>query len=287
MGVLADTIESIETDLLGRRSLSFKISTKRSGWEPSGSCWRCASVVGPHEVDGDGCASCRGEKLAWERALCVGAYESHVRDAVRELKFNAWRRTGRELGAHLGEQIREALAQSVVDADEALIVPVPMTLRRRLARRVDHTLVLAQAASRRSGVRIAPLLSARGRPEQVGLSATARKENIRGAFRASKHAARILERSPRVRVLIVLDDVRTTGATLTHACRVVSRITEGVPGAPELGKRSIWMAAAAIAGDSARRDGIGGGGSRVLAQDRRPGEEIDQELERADLTLNG
>lgn len=287
MGVLADTLESIETELLGRTALSFKIATSRNRWEPTPTCWRCASIVGPHEIDGDGCATCRGSKLAWERAICVGGYESHIRDAVRELKFHAWRRTGRELGSEIGARIREALDSSGIDPREAMIVPVPMTFRRRLARRVDHTSVLALSASKRSGVRIAKLISARGRPEQVGLSATARKANMRGAFRASSRAPKILRRDPKVRVLIVLDDVRTTGATLTHACRVVRTLWDGVQGTSGGERGSIWIAAAAVAGDSTRRKGAEEGKPTVSAQDRQAGKEIDQELERVDLTLKG
>lgn len=283
MGVLAKTLESIETDLLGRTSLSFGIAVKRQGWEPGASCWRCATSVGPHEVDGDGCGSCRGKKLAWERAVRVGTYDAPVRDAVRELKFHTWRRTGRELGAALGERIAEALKQGNVEPREALIVPVPMTFRRRMARRVDHTMVLAQSASRVCGTPIAPILAARGRPEQVGLSATARAANMRGAFRASPGAKRILKRADRVRVLIVLDDVRTTGSTLTQACRAARQISEALTGAD----RAIWTAVAAVAGDSSRRPEGDSGGAVLVAQERHSGEEIDQELESVGLTLKG
>jgi len=215
-------LDELETDLLGRRALAFDAHARRLAWapeDPDASCWRCAESVGAHECDGDGCAACRSHALAWDQAIRLGAYdEAPIRDAIVGLKYNAWRRTGVELGAALGRRLAPSLDAVGADRKGVLLVPVPMPWRRRLGRGVDHTQVLARAAAETGGFRVARLLHARNHPPQVGLSATDRTRNTRHAFRlrgSSRWRSRCLLG---VRVLIVVDDVKTTGSTMGHAC---------------------------------------------------------------------
>ena len=55
----------------------------------------------------------------------------------------------------------------------------------------------------------------RNTPSQKALSAAARKENVRGAFRVRSTAA------PKGRSILLVDDVMTTGATAHEAARVL------------------------------------------------------------------
>lgn len=251
-----------ETDLLGLRAVSFARWARATGWRPDrfgDFCWRCAGSVSPYETDGNGCGSCRDKSLAWDRAARLGLYRGGVRDAVTELKFGRWRRTGAELGAAMGERLADLLGAGGFEPSEAAIVPVPASWRRRMARGVDHTSVLARAAGRRASVPVIRGLSRRHSPPQVGLSATARAANIRGVFRATPALERRVSQGPGLRVVVVLDDVRTTGATMTAACRAVRRIIGR--------KREIWALTAVVASDRrADRADTGDTGSEAPAR---------------------
>lgn len=236
----------IEHDLLGVRSISFARWARATGWRadaPDEFCWRCAGSVGPHETDGLGCATCRDRRLAWDRAgrLCV--YASGARAAVIDLKFGRWRRTGTELGRAMGERLAHMMGAGAVDPAEALIIPVPSSWRRRMERGVDHARVLARAAGAETGVALAEGLVRRHARPQVGLSATARAQNIRGVFQARRSLGR---RASSARVLVVLDDVRTTGATLTAACRAVRRAVGKSP--------QIWVLTGCVVCDRGRAE---------------------------------
>lgn len=247
---LAGVASSLESDLLGVRAASFRRWADAIGWtrDAAGSfCWRCAGTVGPYECDGGGCADCRGKRLAWNRALRLGRYESGLRAGVMELKFGRWRRTGREIGRELGSAIAGELASGGVRPEEAVLVPVPMSWRRRMGRGIDHTGVLARAASGVSGVPVLRLLVRAHRRQQVGLSATARAANVRGSFIPARRSGAL---PGRVRVVIVLDDVRTTGATMTAACRAIRPLIGSSP--------EVWGAVACVADE---RDGPEGSGA--------------------------
>jgi predicted amidophosphoribosyltransferase len=236
----------LEEDLLGVRSMSFARWAARTGWSPDGFgafCWRCAESVGPHEVSGDGCGSCRERRLAWDRAIRLSVYAGGPRAAVTELKFGRWRRTGIDLGRAMGARLRDTMDTGGFGPKEVVLMPVPTSWRRRMARGVDHARVLACAAGAEAGVRVVAGLARRHTPPQVGLSATARAANIRGAFRAREGLSR---RVDGVRAVIVIDDVRTTGATMTVACRAVRSVIGP--------KREIWSLVATVASTRRARE---------------------------------
>jgi len=97
-----------------------------------------------------------------------------------------------------------------------LIVPIPLSRRRQAARGYNQAVELAIPVHRRLGIAIDPhaLRRARDTPPQLGLSASARRLNVRGAFVGDP--ARLAGRH-----VALLDDVMTTGATLTAATRAV------------------------------------------------------------------
>lgn len=243
-------LESIETDLLGRTTLAFDLWAQRTGWTPDAPeayCWRCAGSVGPHEVDGEGCADCRAKTLPWDRALRLGTYRDDLRDEVIALKFNRWRPGGRGLGEFLGNMLTEQMQRAQLTPEQVRLVPIPTHPIRRITRGVDHTQVLARAAAEASGCRVSRALRARYRPEQVGLSATARAANIRNAFEPRSRVQR-----EGVRVWVLIDDVRTTGATFVAASKALRR---AISGRGETGEKSeIWICSVAVSGARSRRD---------------------------------
>ena len=270
-------LESVETELIGRRGVSFSIAARMQQWKPepgTAVCWRCAQSVGQYETDGDGCATCRGNKLPWSRAMRLGRYDGIIRDAVLDLKFRRWRLTGKQLGEAFGVEIADRLDALGLRPEEVLISPIPMTRRRRIRRGIDHTLVLAQGVSRSSGIRVVELLRARNRAEQIGLSATDRTKNMRGAFFVPGSSQRRLKKlmKEEIRAILVLDDVRTTGATLEEGCRVLNRAIVEFCGEfrPE-----IWAGSVALAGDE-RKGGPAGNGRDELST---KGGEIEQEVD--------
>ena len=256
-----NAVEQFEKVWLGVRERAFGRQAALTGWSPDerGSyCWRCGTGVGAYETDGDGCAWCRRKRLAWDRCLRLGAYEGILRDGLLALKLEQWRRTGADIGRLMGEAIRDELERQGIDPGRAEIVPVPMSFRSRMKTGVDHTLVLARAAS---GVCRAPvravLRSVHG-PGQAGLAASERAKNIRGRIRPRRGA-----RLSAGTVTVVLDDIRTTGATMREACKAVRRVREEMEPAEDReriegpGGELIWAVIAGVTPPPERRRGSG------------------------------
>jgi predicted amidophosphoribosyltransferase len=201
-------------------------------------CDRCGAGVGVGEADEFGCAECRGRRFPWERLVRLGAYAAPLDEWVREIKFSAERRTARALGTALGRRLRDAGA---LRAGAVAVVPVATPWIRRVRRGVDHTSSLARAASGELGAACRRALRARERPSQRSLPPSGREANVRGVFRA-----RWRRSWGEPGVIVVIDDVATSGSTLRAACRALR--ASAPTGA------TLWAATVARAEDPGRRD---------------------------------
>jgi predicted amidophosphoribosyltransferase len=146
------------------------------------------------------------------------------------------------LGDRLAASVVELLTARRVPLDEPVIlVPVPSASTAVRERGFDATAALAKRAVRRLSaerpVRTAGLLAQhRGLADQSGLDAAERSANLRGGLRLrrsgwfpgnpGKAAAR-----PDGPALVVVDDLVTTGASLTEAARCLAEAGFEVLGA--------------------------------------------------------
>jgi len=164
------------------------------------------------------CAACRRRPPAFERLVAPWSYRPPLREVVRALKFGRLAHLGERLARPLGAELRAAgLAGAGPPACQA-VVPVALHWRRRLARGYDQAARIAAPLAGELGLSFHPaLVRVRGTPPQTGLARSARRANVRGAFRVRRsEAGRVAGR----RVLLV-DDVTTTGATLDDAARAL------------------------------------------------------------------
>ena len=147
------------------------------------------------------------------RARAVARYDSVMRDMVRDLKFHD-RHDARKL---FGRWLTQAGLDLLADTD--ILVPIPLHRLKLLKRRFNQSAILAAELARCSGHRTAPMALKRTRATapQFGLTAAQRQTNVRGAFCVpARHRGEIKGR----RVLLI-DDVITTGATVTAATRAL------------------------------------------------------------------
>lgn len=106
----------------------------------------------------------------------------------------------------------------------AVLVPVPSAPAAVRARGHDHARRLAREAARRSGLRARPLLvPQRAVADQAGLDAPSRVANLAGALGARGRLDGL--------VVVIVDDVVTTGATLVEAARALRAAGAHVHGA--------------------------------------------------------
>ncbi len=118
-----------------------------------------------------------------------------------------------------GQWMARAGRELLAEADA--LVPVPLHWRRLWGRRFNQLATLAGAIFRLSGVPVLhdALARVRATPQQVGLSKSARTDNVQGGFRV------LADKKAEVagRRLVLIDDVLTSGATVDTCARALLR----------------------------------------------------------------
>jgi ComF family protein len=158
------------------------------------------------------CPRCRRGGYLFSAARAAGDYEGTLRDILHAFKYDS----RRSLAHPLGVMLRTSGADLLADAH--CVVPVPLHPWRRLRRGFNQ----AEALALQIGLPMRRALwRRRATAPQTGLHAAARRRNVSGAFTLSPFETRE-SRQTRLadRVVVLVDDVRTTGATL-NACAAV------------------------------------------------------------------
>ena len=211
--VLPDVCPGCQTDLPRSLGLCQACSQKLLAQVALSYCPRCGATIGPHaSLRDDGCRACPTVLPRFSRVVRLGPYADPLRSMVRQLKYR--RLPSRcPLGPMLAQAVRTQLGDELpLD----LVMSVPMHWRRRLSRGLDHARLLARMLAGPLDLPLGhELIRTRLTPEQVRLSRTRRRENVRGSFELTD--TRTVEGA---RVLLV-DDVTTTGATADEAARTL------------------------------------------------------------------
>ena len=151
----------------------------------------------------------------YDKARAAFVYQESAAALIKKLKF-----ADRPELVHLLAGFMVAAGQDVLPAN-ALSVPVPLHRRRLLWRRFNQAAELCRAVSRRTGHGILYEAVDRVRPtrQQIGLTRAGRKRNLAGAFAVAETMQALIKG----RVLVLVDDVLTTGATVEAVSRVLKR----------------------------------------------------------------
>jgi ComF family protein len=153
------------------------------------------------------CPRCRRARRQIDRARAIGAYDGALRSIVHALKYEGRRSLARPLGRLMRERGADVLAGA------ACAIPVPLHPSRRRHRGFNQAADLA----RHLGIpAVHALRRVRATATQTGLPAGRRHRNVRDAFAATRAAASLAGA-----IVVLVDDVSTTGATLEACARTL------------------------------------------------------------------
>lgn len=110
------------------------------------------------------------------------------------------------------------LARHLSKKDAVLIIPIPLSKERERARGFNQSLLVAESALAQLGhgvISTSALIRSRNTTPQTSLLRAERLTNILGAFTISDSVSIIGKK------IILLDDVTTTGATLSEAKKIL------------------------------------------------------------------
>jgi ComF family protein len=191
-------------------------------------CGKCSLPL--PDTDEAECDDCRRRPVPWDSAIAALEYAFPSDQLVRRFKFSRNLACGRLLA----EELTRSIAGRCLQWPDA-IVPVPLHRLRYFTRSFNQSELLARYAGRHLRIPVYSGILRRCRRTRAhsGLDAISRRINIKGAFRCKLAPWQ----RDCLRHIALVDDVLTTGATLSECTRALR--SEGID------QVSVWVAARA------------------------------------------
>ena len=168
----------------------------------------CSACALPLQDGSPLCGRCLKRRPGFDAAWASFTYGGALERLLPRLKFHA------DLAA--GAMLASLMASNPPSFSADVLVPVPLHRKRLAERGYNQALELARPLARSVGLPVRPALLQRVRATtaQTGLSGAERRRNLRDAFATrGKVPARVL----------LVDDVMTTGTTLTACAEALKR----------------------------------------------------------------
>ena len=176
-------------------------------------CPRCGRDASRYAIVEGVCPDCQGKEIYFDRIARSGVYREALQQMILSFKKG---RT--ELDLTLGFLANSALHGSSFAGEIEFFVPVPLHWSRRLVRGYNQSLVLTRKlkhATAKINTELVRIRRTKSQPAMV--SATARVRNVAGAF-AVRYGHKLAGRK-----ICLVDDIKTTGATLNECAKTLKK----------------------------------------------------------------
>ena len=171
-------------------------------------CMRCGKKL---QEEGEYCAECARKEHTYIRGRALYEYTSAAQSVYR-FKYGG----RQEYADWFGEQIAEYLGGFIEKIKPDGLVPIPLHKSRRRRRGYNQAELLARAVGSRLNLPVYDklLVRVKNTVPLKQLNAAERENNLKKAFNVTQNDVKL-------KVLIIIDDIYTTGSTIEEAAKVL------------------------------------------------------------------
>jgi ComF family protein len=178
-------------------------------------CDKCSEPFEGSITSAFTCANCAHRTIYFDAAVAAYRARGIVREIIHEFKYARQMHLRHLVGRWLCVALDD---ERLRDVSFDLIVPVPLHPARQRERGFNQASLLADSLSTETSLPSRPVLERiRYTTTQTALDRSERMENLHNAFRLRKNA------NVRGLRVLLIDDVLTTGSTLSECARVLKR----------------------------------------------------------------
>jgi len=177
-------------------------------------CLHCCDVMAGQ---GDYCKRCKGKIFYYDRAIAPFIYDGEIVKLIHGLKYNNKKYLAESLSIFMADKFNS----EKLHAD--IVIPVPLCTKRLKQRGYNQSELLTNQISKILKIpsNNNVLIRVKETPTQTGLDFLERQKNLTGAFKV-KNKKVIKDKS-----LLLIDDVFTTGATVTECAKMLKQAGAG------------------------------------------------------------
>jgi ComF family protein len=184
---------------------------------PAGTlCPRCENFYSGDNL----CPRCQRVAAPLQKLCALSRYDQQWRSLIHDLKYHGRRSLARPLGLWLGHELLKTSY-----CRPQLVVPLPLHQRREKERGFNQSLLIAKYTAQVLQVPCRQLLQKdRETISQTKISRSDRKVNVAGAFSC-------VDPPPKGSVVLLIDDIYSTGATMHEAASALQKKGANIFGA--------------------------------------------------------
>ena len=168
-------------------------------------CFKCHKQTDNYET----CATCR-RQTGLNQLHVAYEYKGIQKKLIQQLKFSSKRHAAKQIAATVESTLPYM-------TEEWIVTNVPTSPNRVRQRSFDHTQLIAHEVAKQKKLNYKPLLQKTNNTRQVGARKKQRLSQAKGSYRAV-HLSNIQGSQ-----IILVDDVVTTGASLSEASKVLKQ----------------------------------------------------------------
>ena len=171
-------------------------------------CMKCGKKM---NEEGDLCNECISKEHFFDRGRALYEYDSIV-DGIYKFKY-----AGRKEYARVyGEEMAKYLGEFVKSCNADLIIPIPLHKSRQKKRGYNQASLIARCLSDMVGIPVREdiLIRSKNTIPLKKLNRYERQNNLKKAFNIGKNDVKL-------KTIILIDDIFTTGSTIDEASRVL------------------------------------------------------------------
>jgi len=170
-------------------------------------CYKCGKPLddGAKEY----CEDCISHHHLYERGLSLFEYKT-VAESIYRFKYKG----RREYSVWYGEQIEKYLGDKILDLKPDVLVPVPIHASKLRKRGYNQASLIAHEVSKRLGIPVKDdcVIREKKTTPLKDLTPLERNNILRGAFKIGTFDVKL-------RTIVIIDDIYTTGATIDAVAR--------------------------------------------------------------------
>lgn len=179
-------------------------------------CRRCGKPVGEEQ---DLCGDCKIKEHVFKRNFAMWIYNEDMQKSIADFKYH----DRPEYAGFYAEEMVKRFKGEILSLKIEAIVPVPLYLGKKKLRGYNQAEVLAEKLGKGLEIPVYKNLILRVKKTlpQKELDNIERSRNLKGAFVWNKKWMEKQKGEERIKSLLLVDDIYTTGSTMDECSRVL------------------------------------------------------------------